>query len=173
MKNKKLFVLFSVIIFAVGIVMFINMNDKNEETKKVYNTGSSQSQSVDAFSKSSVIDHTDVTETSYSYEAVTMSMDELATYREKIEQAGVDSTLFTDQDIQAMAAEIEKSGQSLSDYLKKQDIEKIDDAEIENARKALRAADINPDKMHNNEIIELIKQAKKEKKSVVEVAKEK
>ncbi|GGC99258.1 hypothetical protein [Enterococcus wangshanyuanii] len=171
MKNKKVLFLISALILLVGIIFVIQLNNKNDTETKASTTKSTET--TDVYSKSSVIDHSDETDISYSYEKVTMSMEELGKYRSEIEQAGFDSTQFTDQDVQTMAEKIKKSGQSLKDYLKDLDIEKIDDDEIENARESLRDAGIDPDKMHNNEIVELLKQAKKEKKSVVDVAKEK
>lgn len=171
MKNRKAFFLISALILLVGVIVFIQLNNQKEAETKASTTKSTQA--ADVYSKSSVIDHSDETDVSYSYEQITMSMEELEKYRSEIEQAGFDSTQFTDQEVQTMVEKIKKSGQSLKDYLKELDIETIDDDEIEAARESLRAAGIDPDKMHNNEIVELLKQAKKEKKSVVEIAKEK
>ncbi|MBO0473570.1 hypothetical protein IGL98_002629 [Enterococcus sp. DIV0840] len=171
MKNKRLMFLFCIIILIIGIVVFIRVNDK--KSTKNQNLETSTSRSADNFDKSKVIDYSSETEVSYSYEEVTLSMEEIKKYREEIEQAGFDSTLFTDQEIQTMQSKIKKNGQSVSDYLKDQPDKRIDETEIEKAREALKAANIDPDKMHNNEIVDIVKQAKKEKKSVVDIAKEK
>ncbi|PZL71979.1 hypothetical protein CI088_11430 [Enterococcus plantarum] len=171
MKNKRLMFLFCIIILIIGIIIFVKINDKKSTKNQDLET--STSSSANNFDKSKVIDYSSETEVSYSYEEVTLSVEELMKYREEIEQAGFDSTLFTDQEIQTMRSAIKKNGQSISQYLKDQPDKSIDEAEIDKAREELKAANIDPDKMHNNEIIDLIKQAKKEKKSVVEIAKEK
>ncbi|WP_086313927.1 hypothetical protein A5821_001476 [Enterococcus sp. 7F3_DIV0205] len=171
MKNKKLLFLFCLVILVIAVVVFVRMNDKKSTKNQEVETNSSQS--TDVFDKSNVINYSSETEVSYSYEEVTLSMEEIGKYREEIEQAGFDSTLFTDQEIQVMQSKIKKNGQSISQYLKDQPDKSIDETEIDKARDELKAANIDPDKMHNNEIVELIKEAKKEKKSVVEVAKEK
>lgn len=170
MKNKRRMFLFCFFILLIGIAVFIKMNDKKSTENQ--DLEASTSRSSDNFDKSKVIDHSSETEVSYNYEEVALNVEELKKYREEIEQAGFDSTLFTDQEIQTMQSKIKKSGQSVSDYLKDQPDKRIDEAEIDKAREALKAAKIDPDKMHNNEIVDLVKQAKKEKKSVVEIVKE-
>lgn len=171
MKNKKLLFLFGVIILVIAIVVFIKMNDKKETKNQDIQTSSSQSK--ESLDKSKVIDYSTETDVSYSYAEVTLSVEEIKKYREEIERAGFDSTLFTDQEIQTMQSKIKQSGQTITQYLKEQPDKSIDEAEIDKAREALKAANIDPNKMHNNEIVDLVKQAKKENKSVVEVAKEK
>lgn len=171
MKNKKFLFLLCIIILLVGIVIMVKMNDKKSTDNQVLETSSSQI--ADNFDKSEVIEYSDETEVSNSYEKVTLSMEEIKKYREEIEQVGFDSTLFTDQEIQTMQEKIKKSNQSISEYIKDQPDKIIDEAEIDKAREELKAANFDLDKMYNNEIVDLVKQAKKENKSVVELAKEK
>lgn len=170
MKNKKFLFLFCIVILGLGVILFINLNANNSAGNRSVQTSSTKSNSES--DKSQEIESNSETEASYSYEKVTLSFEELKKYREDIEQAGFDSTLFTDQEIQTMALEI-KDGQSISEYLKAQPDKQIDEAEIEQARNELKDANIDVNKMHNNEIVDIVKKAKEEKKSVVEVAKEK
>ncbi|EOI02989.1 hypothetical protein UAY_00734 [Enterococcus moraviensis ATCC BAA-383] len=170
MKSKKLLFLFCIVILIVGIVVFIRMDDK--KTTKNQDLETSSSQSSDNFDKSKVIDYSNETEVSFSYEEVTIPMEEIEKYREEIEKAGFDSTLFTDQEIQTMQAKIKKSGQTISQYINSLPDKVIDEKEIEKAREELRAANIDPDKIYNNELVDMIKQTKKENKSIVDIAKE-
>lgn len=168
MKKKQLLAL-SIIILAVLLFFFVKTNDK----KKIENHSleNISSQEPDR-SGQSMIEQSSEIEVSYSYEKVTLTMEELKKYREEIEKTGFDSTLFSDQEIQTMYSEMDESGQSISEYLKDKTEKTIDESEIEKARKELKDAGIDLDKFHNNEIIDFVKQAKKENKSVVEVLKE-
>lgn len=171
MKNKKFLFLLCIVILILGVFIFINLNAKKNAGNRSVQTSTTQIE--DKTDSSKLTENTSETEVSYSYEKVNLSVEELKKYREDIELAGFDSTLFTDQEIQTMALELSKNGQSISDYLKNQPDKQIDEAEIEKARNELKAANIDVNKMHNNEIVDIVKKAKEEKKSVVEVAKEK
>jgi hypothetical protein len=167
MKSKKPLLLLFVIVLIVGsYFIFDLMNRKSQNTANPFHSTETKESS-----ESSVIQYSSVSETSYSREPVELSTQELTNYREQIEKAGYDSTLFNDQEIQKMADELSESHQSVSDYLKNQTDKKTDDNEIKQARKELLNAGIDADKMHDNEIIALLKKAKKENKTIVEIAK--
>lgn len=166
MKNRKILILSIVVILAIGILLFVKMNGKKSIETKNSEVVSSQST---AQIEQSVIEHSSETKVSYSYEKIELTTEELAKYREAIEKAGFDSTLLSDQEIQEMFSKIENTQQEISKYLKNKLGSTIDESEINKARQELKAANIDPDKFHNNEIIEFIKQAKKEKKSIVEI----
>ncbi|MGM0218193.1 hypothetical protein [Enterococcus sp. AZ126] len=169
MKNKQILILSAIIILVIGLFFFVKTNNKKKVDSQSSETTLSK---VVEQSVQSVIDYSSETETSYSYEKITLSIEELKNYREKIEKAGFDSTLFSDQEIQIMDLELDKNDQSISDYLKNKPEKIFDESEIEKVRKELEAADIDPNKFHNNEIVDFIKQAKKEKKTIVDVVKE-
>lgn len=169
MKKRQLLILPILIFLALGLFFLVKNNDKKKVESQSSETSSFQTAEP---LEQSVIEHSSATEVSYSYEKDALSTEELKKYREEIETAGFDSTLFSDQEIQAMLLKIDKSGQSVSDYLKDNHEQVVEESEIEKARKELKAADIDSDKFHNNEIVEFIKQAKKEKKSIVKVVKE-
>lgn len=159
------------VVVVVFIAIFLKMNGAKH--KQVQDAQVNSTQRTNEVSETTVIDYSTEPEQSQSYEEITLSIEEIKKYREAIEQAGFDSTLYTDQEIQKMLTAIEKTGQSIAEYLKEQPDKSINDAEIEAAREELKSANIDPNKMHNNEIVELVRQAKKENKSVVAVFKEK
>lgn len=168
MKKKQFLILTAVLILVFGGFLLIKLNDKKNTDNQELKVNSAR---IKGEQNQSVIDYSSETEMSFSYEEVVLDNEELKKYREEIETAGFDSTLFSDQEIQKMAIEIEKNSQTVSEYLKNKTDKIIDKAEIEKARKELQEANIDPNKFHNNEIIDLIKQSKKEKKSVVDLAK--
>ncbi|MDR0922439.1 MAG: hypothetical protein LBM95_08655 [Lactobacillales bacterium] len=165
MKKKRMFLIVLIGVTVIAGIFYVGMKPKNN-TKKTGNSSTISSSTSVRLSTTTAPTSTSTTTTESR-----VPIPEVKEARKMITEAGYDSTVYSDEEAVSILQKAQEENLSVKEYLEKNHKAEPNEEEMEKARKDLQKAGIDVDKMTAYDISELIKEAKKQEKTVVEVAK--